>query len=552
MRGTSRCGRSVLPRVASGQHPEVRRRLVREELGRRTRRRARRAASAAARSCRPSRRRRQLGSQTGELAEPVLADELLDPRVVRRGLGGEAVRAVGACGRGRGRRLRSARPGGPRSRAASAAPARTCSSFDERAARRDDHGGRAHEPERDHRAPVERHRRGSGGRRAEGDAERRQAVAPAARRRTSSASSRLARALVARVRVASTAPRRPRGAASARPRSARRRATPCGVRTITASALRSGEAPAELLHALAASAPSGSSKTCPPCGAIAREDDHPRRADRARRPARRTRSPSMSSADLRVRRADVLAAAPVDVRAAPLGPSAQSTSMYASRTSIERRVDHVRDADRVVHRRAVELGVPRACGSARRSPSARRPPSRRGRRRAAARCASSVISAWCVTSRPTIVMSMPLAKTRCAASGSAQMLNSAAGVRLPSPIAPPIRTIRSGRASGCSASRSAMFVSGPVGTSVSLPVARADLAREEVDRVLGRSARRRRRQVGPVEARLAVHVRGDVALAHERPVGARGRPACRRGRRARARAARSRSSCRASGCPRRS
>ena len=61
---------------------------------------------------------------------------------------------------------------------------------------------------------------------------------------------------------------------------------------------------------------------------------------------------------------------------------------------------------------------------------------------------SGVISAWWVTSRPTIVTSSPLSKTRAAASGSAQMLNSAAGVTLPSPIAPPISTIRSGRASG--------------------------------------------------------------------------------------------------------
>ena len=118
-------------------------------------------------------------------------------------------------------------------------------------------------------------------------------------------------------------------------------------------------------------------------------------------------------------------------------------------------------------------------------------------------------------------MSIPLAKTRCAASGSAQMLNSAAGVRLPSPIEPPIRTIRSGRASGCSASSSATFVSGPVGTSVSLPSRRADLVGEEVDRMLGPRGAARRRQVGAVEAGLAVHVRRDVALAHERPVGAR-------------------------------
>ena len=82
---------------------------------------------------------------------------------------------------------------------------------------------------------------------------------------------------------------------------------------------------------------------------------------------------------------------------------------------------------------------------------------------------SSLISARWVTSRPTMVVSRPSSNTRCAASGSAQMLNSAAGERLPSPIAPPIRTMRSGRASGCSEKRSPMFVSGPVGTSVSLP-----------------------------------------------------------------------------------
>ena len=59
-------------------------------------------------------------------------------------------------------------------------------------------------------------------------------------------------------------------------------------------------------------------------------------------------------------------------------------------------------------------------------------------------------------------------KTRWAASGSHQMLNSADGVTLPWPIAPPISTIRSIRpvSSGCSASSSAMFVSGPIGISV--------------------------------------------------------------------------------------
>ena len=47
-----------------------------------------------------------------------------------------------------------------------------------------------------------------------------------------------------------------------------------------------------------------------------------------------------------------------------------------------------------------------------------------------------------MTSSPTIVTSSPEWKTRSAASGSAQTLNSAAGVMFPSAIAPPISTIR--------------------------------------------------------------------------------------------------------------
>ena len=46
-----------------------------------------------------------------------------------------------------------------------------------------------------------------------------------------------------------------------------------------------------------------------------------------------------------------------------------------------------------------------------------------------------------------MVRSTSVANTRCAASGSAQMLNSAAGVTLPSPIEPPMSTIRSMRSS---------------------------------------------------------------------------------------------------------
>ena len=127
-----------------------------------------------------------------------------------------------------------------------------------------------------------------------------------------------------------------------------------------------------------------------------------------------------------------------------------------------------------------------------------------------------------MTSRPIIVTSIPLSKTRRAASGSAQMLNSAAGVRFPSPIEPPISTIRSGRASGSSASSRAMFVSGPVGTSVELPLALSDPLGDEGDGVLVDGVHGRRRQLGPVEAALAVDVRRDRAAAHERPVGARG------------------------------
>ena len=55
----------------------------------------------------------------------------------------------------------------------------------------------------------------------------------------------------------------------------------------------------------------------------------------------------------------------------------------------------------------------------------------------------STRTALFVTSRPTMVTSSPLPKTRAAASGSIQMLNSADGVWLPSWIAPPMSTTRS-------------------------------------------------------------------------------------------------------------
>src|SRR5262249_58825221 len=59
-------------------------------------------------------------------------------------------------------------------------------------------------------------------------------------------------------------------------------------------------------------------------------------------------------------------------------------------------------------------------------------------------------------------------RTRYAASGSNQMLNSAAGVVLPAPIDPPITTTRARRAalSRYRENSSATLVSGPLATSV--------------------------------------------------------------------------------------
>ena len=102
----------------------------------------------------------------------------------------------------------------------------------------------------------------------------------------------------------------------------------------------------------------------------------------------------------------------------------------------------------------------------RRSRRGRRRTSRSCPRRAAAPGSAGVVTALWVTSSPTIVVSIPEWKTACAASGSAQMLNSAAGVMLPSAIAPPMSTIRSTFAPPVRSSSRATFVSGPVGISV--------------------------------------------------------------------------------------
>ena len=277
-------------------------------------------------------------------------------------------------------------------------------------------------------------------------------------------------------------------------------------------------------------------------GLVSRGRRCARSGARRRRP-RRCRRPTW-----RVRLAAVVAAAPVDVRAPPpLLPAAVDVDPRPA--DVDEAGTDARARRRPGRASASPAGRGRCGGgSARRSRAARRRTPRRGRRARSASVCSAVISAWWVTSRPIIVTSIPLANTRLAASGSAQMLNSAAGVRLPSPIEPPISTIRSGRASGCSASRSATFVSGPVGISVIAPSRARICSARNVDRVRRDRRPGRRRQVGAVQSRLAVDVRRHVR-SRTSGCAAPAATGTSPGRRTRARAGRSRSSCRASELP---
>ncbi len=160
--------------------------------------------------------------------------------------------------------------------------------------------------------------------------------------------------------------------------------------------------------------------------------------------------------------------------------------------------------------------------------------------------AGVVIARW-VTSMPTMVVSMPAWKTACAASGSAQMLNSAAGVWFPSAIAPPMRTMRSTFAPPVRSSSSATFVSGPVGTRVTgMPLAVIMRSRNDTACSLARRPLRRRRggpsrPVSPwtCEATMSSRRSGRCSPA------ATGMSRAPRGR---GRAARWQSSSRASGC----
>jgi len=100
-----------------------------------------------------------------------------------------------------------------------------------------------------------------------------------------------------------------------------------------------------------------------------------------------------------------------------------------------------------------------------------------------------------------MVTSIPLVKTRCAASGSAQTLNSAAGVTLPSAIAPPHQDDAGDSALDPWAlgEQKPDVRQRPHGNEDD-PVVLLDLRGDEVDRVALPGFRLRVRQVGTVEA----------------------------------------------------
>ena len=133
-------------------------------------------------------------------------------------------------------------------------------------------------------------------------------------------------------------------------------------------------------------------------------------------------------------------------------------------------------------------------------------------------------SAWWVTSRPDIRIGIPDSKTIAAASGSAQMLNSAAAVVLPAPSEPPISEIaatRSWRAGAERRSR-AMLVSGPVATSVT---GLGGVAQQRAHQFDSRHVDRSDgglRQVRAVEPGFTVELDRDPRVADQRAVGAGG------------------------------
>ena len=163
-------------------------------------------------------------------------------------------------------------------------------------------------------------------------------------------------------------------------------------------------------------------------------------------------------------------------------------------------------------------------------------------------------SAWWVTSRPDIRIGIPDSKTIAAASGSAQMLNSAAAVVLPAPSEPPISEIAAIRSWSAGAARRsrAMLVSGPVATSVTGSAASRSSALISSTAVSVDRTDRGLRQVRAVEPRVTVELDRDPRLADERTVGAGRDGHIGSARAGSGRGAHCGSSDRAERCPRRS
>ena len=204
------------------------------------------------------------------------------------------------------------------------------------------------------RAPVERHRRRARRGRPEGDPERGQAVV--LQRRTHASASAVRPALVVRVegrplrRVALELGRRTTAKCPSRC-SAVRRQHDRGLGP------RRREAAAELLHP----SPRRRLRLLEDRRPVRRdrsEDDHSKRADALDDQLGEAVAVDVEP-DLRVRIAEVLAVAPVDVRAPP-ARAGRAVDLDERVAHVhQRRIDQVRDADGIVHRRARQIGVAR-------------------------------------------------------------------------------------------------------------------------------------------------------------------------------------------------
>ena len=133
-------------------------------------------------------------------------------------------------------------------------------------------------------------------------------------------------------------------------------------------------------------------------------------------------------------------------------------------------------------------------------------------------------SAWWVTSSPAIRIGMPASNTMAAASGSAQMLNSAEAVVLPSPSEPPISEIAAirSRRPGAARSSSATFVERTGRDQGDRLVGGAEQAAGQLERAERCRADRGLGKVRAVEPRVAVERDRDPRLADDRAFRAGG------------------------------